>query len=304
MKNKQIVRRAGELVRGNRPFRQLAWIWCGVSLGLNFLLTVVTYLLDQGVAGTGGLAGIQNRAILMTAQLVLQVAVMALIPFWDMGFSYAALQVAGEQRVDKGCLTQGFHRWSSVLGTLILRIVFLTILTVACLYGATTLYTFSPMGMELMEQIDGVMLQMDPANPDLAALEALLPAFVPIYVLTGLAAIVLVVPAAYRLRLSDFAVMDDARGGMEALRRSARVVKGRFWKLVGLDLRFWWYYVLLILAAAVAYGDRILGLEGPVAYFGFVVVSLAAQLGLYILVIPRLQTAFALFYKEQKGQVV
>ena len=49
---------------------------------------------------------------------------------------------------------------------------------------------------------------------------------------------------------------------MAVIRRSWKLMKGNFGKLLKLDLSFWWFYALEILLMLVAYADMLLPLIG------------------------------------------
>ena len=303
MDNKTIVLRAGELTRHNENVRTIALIYSGVALGVSFLLTLVNFLLGRQIDGTSGLQGMDTRTMLSTAQAVLAVLSTVALPFWDMGFYAAALDFSREKPAQDSRLLEGFYRFGRVLAFLLLQVLFLTILAIICFYGATMLYILSPFSDSLFMKMESVLANMDPANPDMAAVESLLPSLLPLYAVAGLVALAVVVPAMYRLRLGQWYLMDKDIAAKAALRASARAMKRQCWSLFRLDLRFWWYYVLQVLALAVAYLDMLLpGLDGDVAFFATYAVSLALQFGLSVLVMPKVQVAYALFYNEKKGQ--
>ena len=74
--------------------RLLALLYISVSVGVSLVLAIVTYILQEQIGGTGGLAGIGTRSVLVTVQAVLQLASTLLIPFWDMGLIYTSVQLA------------------------------------------------------------------------------------------------------------------------------------------------------------------------------------------------------------------
>lgn len=302
MDNRTIVRKAGALTVGDRQVRRVTWIYSAVALGVSFLLTVINFLLSKEIDGTAGLAGIGSRTMLSTAQALLTVASTVFMPFWDMGYYAAALDFSRERQAADNRLLEGFFRFGRVLGFLLLRGLFLGLLAVICFYGATTLYMISPLGDRLLDAMEPVIMAIDPANPDMSVLEGLMPSLVPLYAVAGLAALAFVVPAIYRLRLGHWYLMDKDISAKAALRASARVMRGKRWSLFLLDLRFWWYYALQVAALAVAYADLLLpGLDGDVGFFACYIVSLLLQFALCLRVMPRVQVAYALYYKE-KGQ--
>lgn len=304
MDNKTITLQAGALTVGNANLRRQALLYSAVALGVSFLLTAVNFMLSRQIEGTGGLAGMRMRTVLSSAQMLLTIASTVLLPFWDMGFYAVALDVSRHEQPETGRLLEGFYRFGRVLGFLLLHTLFLSLLAVVVFYGATMVYMLSPLGDRIFRAMEPIVQNLDPQNPDLTALESMLPHMIPLYITAGLAALAFVLPAAYRLRLGQWFLMDKELTGRQALQASSRVMKGKRWGLFKLDLQFWWYYLLQAVAMAVAYADTVIpGLEGDLAFFGCYVVSLGLQFTLSVLVMPRVQVSYAIFYNNEKGQV-
>ena len=305
MNHETILLQAGALTAGDRRARRLALIYSGAGFGISFLLTLINFILSRQIDGTGGLAGMGMRSLLSTLQMTLTVISTAVLPFWDMGFYAAALGISRHENVEDGRLLEGFRRFRQVFAFLLLRALFLSILAVVAFYGATMVYMLLPFGDRLLDAMEPVIMSLDPENPDLSALENLYGHLIPLYITAAVAALAFVAPAFYRLRLGEWYVVDTDLRGRQALRASARAMKGNRWELFKLDLQFWWYYLLQLLALAVAYLDLLLPalgvpLNADVAFFLFYTLSLAGQFLLGVFALPRIQVSYALYYNEKR----
>ena len=93
-------------------------------------------------------------------------------------------------------------------------------------------------------------------------------------ILYGVLYIAVALPAFYRTRFADFAVMDGMAAG-KAMVNSFTSTKGYSWKVVRVDLSFWWFYLLQMLSVALCNGDLILTYLGVSLPFAGVGLSLA-----------------------------
>ena len=108
-----------------------------VVLLFSLLVTAIDYYLDQQISNTGGLRGMESRAILQTIQLVLQILQMILLPFWQVGYTYYVLQVAHGRSAGGADLLQGFRRFGPVLRLKAIMALMTVILIVAASYAST-----------------------------------------------------------------------------------------------------------------------------------------------------------------------
>ena len=135
---------------------------------------------------------------------------------------------------------------------------------------------------------------------------AFLKSIAPVYVIFLLMFALLAIPLLYRYRMVSYVLIDNpAVGGLAALRRSSRMMKGNCMALFRLDLHLWWYYALSALAATVAYADTLAALLGislpvsaDVAYYLFFGVYLVAQAALYYFLSNRIEVTYALAYEQ------
>lgn len=286
-----------------RPGR-LVLIHTAVSSGLMLLTALVSLLLNQKIAGTGGLGSIGSRSLLETAQALLEMASLVLLPFWGMGLVWVFMNISRYQGAQPRDLTTGFRLFGPVLRMKLLQALVLAGAIFLGCYVGMFLYSVTPMSAALYEVaeqyvVDG-MVDYAAAMEDPAFLEAAVWSLP--FMLLGAGVVAL--PLYYRLRLMDYVLLDRPElGAMYAMRFSKVVMRGRRWELFKLDLSFWWFYVLEALVLILGYGDVILmmldvdlGINQTVAFFVFYVLALAAQLGLYVWKKPQLMVTYARYY--------
>ena len=262
---------------GNTAVKLIA-IHAGFSIGANFLLALINYLLEMGIAQTGGLSGIGTRAILETVQQVLQTTLTLALPFWAMGYTFAALQMARGKSADSVNLLTGFRHLGSVLRTNILRYVIYFALMMLGAQIACYIFMLTPAARALMAVMEEMLATMESSETlDYVALlnnEAYMQAMLPAmpYMLVG--ALLPLIPFLYRLRMMDFALMDDPRkGAFHAFAQSMRMTRKNCLAIFKLDLHFWWYHGLYLLIFLVGnYG------ADAAAYFSLPVPADTAQL--------------------------
>lgn len=282
---------------------RLMLIHTAVSSGLALLIALLSFLLDQQIAGTGGLGGMGNRAVLETLQSLLEMANMVMLPFWGMGLVWVFVNIGRYQGAEPRDLLTGFRLFGPVLRTKLLQIlVFMGAIFLGCYLGIFV-YSCTPLSASLYEAAEPYMVDgmMDYAAMDDPAFMAAAMWAVP-FMLLGAAGIA--VPLYYRLRLMDYVLLDHPeKGAMFAMRFSKGVMRGHRWELFKLDLSFWWFYALEALVVFLSYGDLILpmlgvdlGMSQTVAFFVFYVLALLAQLGLYVWKRPLVMATYARYY--------
>ena len=291
---------AGKEVRG------LAVIHAGVTVAAGLLIMVLQYALSEGISNTGGLSGMGMRSVLETIQTVLQWANTLLVPFWNLGFLFVALQWARGNAAGKGDLLMGFQRIGPCVGLLLNRFV----ISFAVMFLAANLcsgiYLAMPASAPLVELATTSGGDM---NAFYAALEQmdivrLMDAVIPLLILWGVLSLVLLTPLMYRFRFAEFAILNqNGVRGLPAMLISAALLRRRCWQLFKLDLRFWWYYGLKLLCMLLLYGDLLLPMLGVALPVGgdavYLVFNALYLLGLFCvetLFRPRVDTAYAAAY--------
>lgn len=283
--------------------KRLVLIHTAVGISVGLLLSIITYVLDLGIAQTSGLSGISNRTTLETIQTILQIASMILLPFWEIGYICAALQFARRQNPDVTSLYHGLRHWGVVLRGMLLKggigliVIFIASQLVSTIYmmtpAAAPLYALS---LELT-QIGADPMAILESEEYMALMLDALP-----FMLIGV--LILLLPILYLLRFTDYVLMDQPeRGALFAILTSVHLTRRNLKAMLKIDLRFWWYYALELLVVVLSYGDMILelagidiGIGGDTAMFAFYIVSLGCQLGLYVWMKNSIFTTYALAY--------
>ena len=291
----------------NAPNRsKLVLLFVCMTAGLSLAAGIISVILDGQIAETGGLGGLQARSILSTVQALLNIALFAFVPFWNLGYTSVALKWSrGEASCEKDLLN-GFRRFGPALRLMLLRQVVYFIVAFAVVQVSSILFTFTPWAMPFYQQLDSSGM-MDPgAIVDIAAMEPLITAMIPYWIIAGGLYLAALIPVTYRLRMAEFRIMDEHNcGALMALLQSNRMMKGNCVKLFKVDLQFWWYYLASILIPVLCYGDVLLpaiGVELPfdpmVSFFLFYVVAQLAQILLYWLCRNQVECTYACAYDE------
>ncbi len=270
--------------------KRLMLVHTGVALGLTLVLIVLDYFLDQSISSTGGLGGIGTRTTLETLRSLLQVTNALLLPFWEIGLTYAMLRIIRHQPAEPRQLLTGFGLFGPVLRANILRWAIYFAVLMLGMQLASTLYLLTPWGTPLLEAVEQ-MMNTGVTDPYTILTEELTlkiaATFLPMLLVVCL---VLLVPVLYRLRMMDYCLLDSEHpGAFRALGMSLVLTRKKCWRLAKLDLSFWWFYALEALAVTICYGDLLLALCGirlpmdaSVASLLFFLAGACLQLGVYV----------------------
>jgi len=288
-------------------------LWAGLSAALSVLLTLLTLVLDSGIAGTGGLSGVGLRSILVTAQSVLRLAFTLAAPFWGLGYVYGVLQYARGEQAGFPDLLQGFRRFGPGLRLMLLEGLLYGALFLVCMNVGFSLLSLTPLAKPLLETLTPLMDTVA-ADPEMildeTIMASLTQAMLPMLIGCTLIYLAALIPISYRLRMAQFRLMDDPGcGAMEAVRESTRMTRGNCMALFKLDLGFWWFYLAEALFMIVLYGDVILtglGIALPfsstVSSLLFSVLSLVLQLVLYFFVRNQVALTYTLAYRSLRPE--
>ena len=295
-----------QLEKAHQPNR-LVLLHSAISLGATLLVTFLNYLFSRQIAGTGGLGGMDTRSALATAQSVLELAVMVALPFWEIGLIRAAICWTRNEHADVSTLLTGFRRFGPVLRKNIFQGGMFIALAMALLYFSTTVYMLTPFSRGLMELMAPIYEAPDPQALFTEAFVAQMGrAVLPIVGIFGVLYAVVAIPLFYRVRFSDFFVM-DGKSAVNSIVESIRATHGNAWKIFRLDLSFWWFYLLQLLCVAVTYGDSLLALAGvslPIsadaAFFLFYGLGVVCQLLLLWRYQAKVSTAYAVAWQDMR----
>lgn len=283
---------------------RLTLIHAAVAAVLLLATQAVGYALNRGIGNTGGLSGMGTRSILTTVQTVLQYATTIALPFWEIGFVFAALSIGRGNQASPKILTEGFRRFGPVLRLLLLRLVIFIGLAMACSYLSTMLYLLTPRGMELFRMVLSVTMEGGTIEQMYLLMEQNLQLVLPLYGIMLVLYALVAAPLFYRFRLADFVIMDvPGTGAFRSMIRSWKLTKKNGFRLLLLDLSFWWYYLLCAATVVLSYLDLLLDYLGvplaanaDVLYFGFYALALAAQVLLYTWAKGKVMTTWAVVY--------
>ena len=139
---------------------------------------------------------------------------------------------------------------------------------------------------------------------DDATMLAIMDAYTPMLLLFMAVFLLAVLFVSYRFRMVNYLLLDHpGMGAREALHLSRYQMRGHKADLFKLDLSFLWFYVLQVLASVIAYGDYLIaffdipiGFSAEVAFFVFLLLSLACQGILYYRARNKVEVTYATFY--------
>lgn len=306
-----LIGNAREKLAG-KDTRRMAVIHTGITVAAALLITALQYVLAEGIGKTGGLSGMGTRSVLETLQTVLQWANMILLPFWNLGFLYAAMLWTRDRYARKEDLLTGFHRVGPCLGLLLNRTLLTILVLVICINVSSVVYMMTPAAAEILElagsygNTEALYDYLYSMNE--AQILELFYQMIPMLVVCVLLSALLLIPLLYRFRMAEYVILDQ-KGirGMSAMLFSAMLLRRRCWQLFKVDLRFWWYYGLKVLCVLLLYADLLLGavgiafpVSGELAYLVTYLLYLAALFAVETFFRPQVETAYAGFYETVK----
>ena len=304
MKTINFVHKAKEALNG-KDVRRLAAIHAGVTMAFGLVLTLLQYVILDGIGNTSGLSGMGMRSILETMNTVLQVANLVLLPFWNLGFLYVALQwVRGNQPENRDLLT-GFRRVGPCLGLLLNRLMLAICVLILAANVSSMLYMQMPSSQWIRDLAadftDLETMQAYLFSMDMEQTMAILWDMIPLVVMNLALSAVILIPMFYRFRMAEFTILNyPGMRGLAALLVSAALMRRRCWQLFKLDLRLWWYYGLKLLCMLILYLNVILSVLGITVGSDllFITLYLAGVFIVDMLFRPLVDTAYSAFYEK------
>lgn len=237
--------------RAKRTVLLYSGIWAAGLLAvavINFLLGIMA---DKMTAGVSGLDALDTVAIMETAQTVLNLAASILPTFWTMGYLFCLLRISAGEPMEDKTLLQGFRAFGPIVRKELLWGLVMTALMTAGFYIGSILVSFTPLAQPMME---AGTLYADLSSLTDQQLTHLLQASAPVLIVCTAVSLLLVIPMTYRLRMSNYILMENPRfGALFSLLASFRMTKGHCLRLFLLELRFWWYYAAMIVATLLSY---------------------------------------------------
>lgn len=292
--------------------KKLAFLHTGAALLFSLVMTALNLLLSQYIEKTTGLGGIGTRSVLQAIQSVLSLLSAVLLPFWQMGFVFACIRYARQEQVAPTMLWEGFRRFGKFLRLSILQTLIYIAASFACLYAAGMLFSFTPFVGKLYTVMEPILQQgiTEEMLADPALTMQIVQAALPLYILAGVLLAVVTIFLFYRMRMAQFAIMDDAPNARAAIAMSFRMMRKNGFSLFRADMRFLWFYILKVLIAVVAYGDLLLGFAGitlpvnsSILFLGFYVLHALLELWLNWQCGAYIQTTYAHCYQILKDNM-
>lgn len=285
-----------------RP-KQVVLIYAVVSSLLALAGTLVSLLLSDRIAGTGGLSNMGLRSILSTIQYILPFVQLLVMMTMDLGYHRAMLNITRSRPATPRDLAHGFYLFWPLLRTIVMQYVIYLGVIFLSIYAATFIFSLLPLSQNLytvMEPYLSGTLVMDEA----AALQAI-PAMIPLLITCILVCCAFLLPKIYQFRMVPYCLLDSSRpGAIAALGESRMLMRDKRLALFRLDLDFWWFYALEVLITLVCYGDVLLPMvgitlpwSGTFSYFLFYILSLVMQVSVYCFFMNRVNVAYAAFYE-------
>ena len=304
---KQLLWKSQQALDG-KDSKAMAAFHTGITVAVAIALTVLQFILSEGMGKTSGLSGLGTQAILETMQTVLQWINLIVIPFWGLGFLYVSLQWAKGQYARRGDLLAGFRRIGPYIGIMINRAILTISVVVVTANISSAIYMMTPAASQLTdlavgasntEDMYAILGQLSQEN-----LDEILYSMLPLAILWGVLCLALLVPLMYRFRMAEYVILDNPMArGLSSMLISASLLRRRCWQLFKLDLKLWWYYGLKFLCTLLCYVDLLLDTVGiplpvheDVAYFLSYGLYLAALFAIEVAFRPRVDTAYACAY--------
>ena len=283
--------------------KKLILIHAGIAALVTLLGSILSHLMTNSMDSATGLAGLDTRTALSFFRTVLLMATTIAMPFWQLGYTRAAVLYAKGDTPTPHDLLTGFRRIFPALRLRLIQILAIFAVLFLTVQLATTVFMMSPFGLAFMEQLDGILtpdMMMTEALLSEEMMEKLMPILSPVYIIWAVLAVAALLILFYRFRFAEYALMDSAPGAIAAFRSSLQSTRRRCLQLFKLDLRFWWYYGLAFAIALISYLDVILpmlgvSLNADIAFWVFYLLGQLCNLALHIFCTPKVQTAYALF---------
>lgn len=305
---------ASERVANAPQEKRIVLIYSLIITALALMTTGLRYVLGLRMEGLGGLSNMAARSTLSTLQSMLPLVQSMVTMCLTLGYTAAMLRIARGQYSSPNTLRLGFDRFWVLMRSAVIQGLIYTGLGITSVYVASMLFVLSPWSAAFTEQAAPLLSQstlLSPAAvPDEAAVMALIPTMIPMFVIVLIVVCLLVVPTAFRFRMANYIIIDKPGiGAMAALRESRKMMRGNCMKLLKLDLSYWWYFLVLLAASMVGNADLYLPLLGvelsmnpDFAYFFFFALYLALQLAVYYFLRNPMETTYALAYDSLKPQ--
>ena len=298
------VKAANRLKTGKEP-QKVVLIYAAILAAAALVGNLAGYLLDGQISQAVGLQGMNTRAVLSTANVVVTIVQLLLVEGLALGYCAAMLRIARGQYASGSTLKAGLERLWLLVRTRLLEGVILTAMSFALCMVVVNIYMLTPFSNRLVLSMVPLVEAGELTTDAMLSLwstayQVLLP--VTILYVAALIPLLWYFSAVYRL--VDYLLIEKPQlGALGALRESRRRMRGSKRMLLRIDLSFWWYYLLQAATKALLYPGLILAALGvtlPVSPIVFLVAALviylAADFAVRYFFSNRVAVTYALFY--------
>lgn len=313
---KDLRQQARTALRRGREPKKLIYSYAGITLAISVVVFLANLWLNQQIKGTGGLGNLGTRAIFETVSQVLPIGSSFITMCLNLGFLGGMMRICREQYADQTDLKTGFRKFWPLIRLSLLEALLLFGIGFLAAQVSSTIVMFTPWAEPMMEALAPIY-ETDILAIEEAQMGDLLAAMAPMLIIMGVLMLVMMIPLLFRLRMSHFFLLDDPKGkALAAIRESNRIMKGRFVKMLKVDLSLWVYHAATVLMTLVLYSDMVLTLLGipfpmEAKVFSTVIflVSMVMQFGIQLFLQPQAQATYmkaydALREKKQDNTVV
>lgn len=253
------------LRKGREP-QKVSLAFAGIMTLVAAGLTVLSFWLNQQISSAGGLSNLGTRTMLSTAQMVLPLVQMVVLLSLELGYQHAMMRISRRQYADQTDLKVGFRKFFPLLRLTLMQSAVYFAIGFLTYQIAMTVYMFTPWAEKMMDLIMP-LAESGMVDPMAVMTDAFLvqaaPLVIPMFLLWGIIFLAILIPASYRLRFAQYALLDDSRGSaFEAVRASIKMTRYNCMQLFKLDVSFWWYYLVSMLVSLLAYLDTLLPMLG------------------------------------------
>ncbi len=266
--------------------------YVGISAGLSLALSTLSWFLSRQGSGAGGLAALDQQALLSTIETIMPLFQSLFLVCLEMGYFSAVLRFGRKQYADHTDLKTGLALWGPTLRLMLFRMLIYLAVMILSANLSSYLFLLTPFANSFTElmtpEVQETMLT-DPGVLDAQTTAAIYRSIAPMFVIMVLVFAAFAIPISYRYRMANYVLLDHPRAGALAAMRGSRIMmRGNAISLLKLDLSYWWYYALTFLATLLCYADLLLPLAGialPTSstfnFFLFLVLYVAAQSAIF-----------------------
>lgn len=298
------VKAANRLKTGKEP-QKVVLIYAAILAAAALAGNLAGYLLDGQISQAVGLQGMNTRAVLSTANVVVTIVQLLLVEGLALGYCAAMLRIARGQYASGSTLKAGLERLWLLVRTRLLEGVILTAMSFALCMVVVNIYMLTPFSNRLVLSMVPLVEAGELTTEAMLSLwSTAYQVLLPVTILYVVALIPLLWYFSAVYRLVDYLLIEKPQlGALGALRESRRRMRGSKRMLLRIDLSFWWYYLLQAATKALLYPGLILAALGvtlPVSPIVFLVAALviylAADFAVRYFFSNRVAVTYALFY--------